>query len=134
MLASVQGVLADQENEHGSDQDHGPTLHPEGIGSEAIDDALDEFKMLELAFHRQNLRVRGWVRQCVRVPRLGALRSRPTSGRALRPRCRPVLGREAAGTACGEGNTPPAMIALLPHVLTQVAPEIGQAAKLYSAV
>ena len=41
-----------QQDEQGGDQDHAPALHPERIGSEAVDYALDEFQVLNLPVHR----------------------------------------------------------------------------------
>ena len=49
-----------QEDEQGGDQDDAPPLHPERVGREAVDHALDEFQMLDLAVHsRRFLHGRG---------------------------------------------------------------------------
>ena len=50
-VASVESILAGRKDEQGSNENHCPAFHPEGIRSQAVDDALDEFEVFELAFH-----------------------------------------------------------------------------------
>lgn len=94
-----------QQDEQGGDQHHAPSLHPERIGCEAVDYALDEFSVLNRPVHRHfpvhRHRLRGQVRHLPVHRRW--LRGRTRSGdyhpisRAVQPPDANGFGRRCVG-------------------------------------